>query len=65
MRGFVSAKITKEFYTFLKKFQINRIKSGNSNEYESMSKLTDLVVLFFKKNTEQYNKLLSENKNVR
>lgn len=60
MRSFYSAKLTKEFFYFLKKFQVNRIRSGNSEEQESMAKLTDLIISYFKKNTDEYNKLLRE-----
>lgn len=60
MRSFYSAKLTKDFFLFLKKFQVNRIRSGNSDEQESMAKLTDLIINHFKKNSEEYNKLLKE-----
>jgi len=60
MSSFVSAKLTSDFFIFLKKFQINRIRSNNTDEPESMAELCRLIVLFFKKNPEQYNRLLKE-----
>lgn len=61
MTNYKSCRLSKEGIDFLKKMAINRIKTGNSEELESRTKMMDAVVKFFKLNNDQYLKLLKTN----
>jgi len=60
----VSTKVSENFFIFLKRFRANRIKSDNADEPESIGVLTELIFQFFRKNPDQYLKLLKEQRGV-
>jgi len=62
----VSIKLSEEFINFSNKLKINRIKAGTDNEYIGHSRITKIIVKFFKLNNDSYLKLIKmeESKNA-
>lgn len=53
-----SVKISDNGFNFLKKLNLNRIKTGTSDNFLSYSDLIELIAKYFKLNNDRYLELL-------
>lgn len=47
-------KVSEEFYNFIKRFGINRIKEGTDSSNRNLCDLPDIIVKYFKLNKDRY-----------
>lgn len=49
-----SVKVSDDWYSFIEKFGINRIRAGTDNKIRNLCDLPDIIMNYFKLNNDKY-----------